>query len=93
LKLRAAIDADGVAGDPARGVESEECHHQADVGGLADALERLHARTKVSPTSVLPSSVLAKFDMSVSITPGAMPSTRRPRALSAATKYLLTVRR
>lgn len=37
------IDADGVAGDPVCGVAGEEGHHRADVGRLADALERLHA--------------------------------------------------
>src|SRR3954452_9766279 len=42
-ELRTAIDADGVAGDPTRILRGEERHNRADLIGLADPLERLHA--------------------------------------------------
>jgi hypothetical protein len=40
-ELRAAIDADGVACDPARMLRGQEGDHAADILGLRDALERL----------------------------------------------------
>src|SRR5258707_3252300 len=42
-------------------------------------------------TKDLPSSVLTRFDMSVSITPGATALTRMPRGPSAAAKYFTSV--
>src|SRR5882757_10272842 len=42
-ELRAAIHADGIAGDPTRVLRGEERHNRADIIGLADPLERLHA--------------------------------------------------
>jgi len=42
-------------------------------------------------TTARPSSVLVKFDMSVSMTPGAMALTRMPRRPSAAAKYFTSV--
>src|SRR5882762_8665720 len=45
-KLRAAIHADGIAGDPTRVLRGEERHNRADIIGLADPLERLHAENE-----------------------------------------------
>src|ERR1700730_752440 len=45
-QLRAAIDADGIAGDPTRVLRGEERHNRADIIGLADPLERLHAENE-----------------------------------------------
>src|SRR5437016_6259371 len=45
-ELRAAIDADGVAGDPTRVLRGEERHNRADIVRLADPLESLHAESK-----------------------------------------------
>src|SRR5712671_2712920 len=45
-ELRAAIHADGIAGDPTRVLRGEERHHRADIIGLADPLERLHAENR-----------------------------------------------
>src|SRR5580704_18057808 len=45
-ELRTAIDADGIAGDPTRVLRGEERHNRADITGLADPLERLHAENE-----------------------------------------------
>src|ERR1700761_5297763 len=47
-KLRTAVDAKRVAGDPARLRRGEEGHGVADVIGLRDALERLQAEREVA---------------------------------------------
>src|ERR1700733_9697667 len=49
LQLRAAIDPDGVTGDPACIVGGEEGDDTADVVRLGDALERLHAERRIAP--------------------------------------------
>ena len=54
------------AGDQARILRGEEGAGRSRVGGLANALQGLNSRMKLRPISVR-----AKFDMSVSITPGA----------------------
>jgi hypothetical protein len=45
-ELRTAIDADGIAGDPPRVLRGEERHNRADIIGLADPLECLHAENE-----------------------------------------------
>src|ERR1700675_2434894 len=40
------INADDVAGDPTRVLRCEERHNRADIIGLADPLERLHAENE-----------------------------------------------
>src|SRR5258705_4971482 len=45
-ELRAAIDADGVAGDPTRVWRGEDRHTRTDIIWLADPLERLHAENE-----------------------------------------------
>ena len=77
---------DGVAGDPPGILRGEERHNRADIIGLADPLERLHAENEG-----LALVGLDEFDMSVSITPGATALTRMPRGPSAAAKYFTSV--
>src|SRR4029453_10235523 len=43
-ELRAAVDTDGIAGDPARIVGGKEGHQRGDVVRLGHALQRLHAK-------------------------------------------------
>src|SRR5260370_21496839 len=45
-ELRAAIDADGVAGDPTGALRGEERHNRADIIRLSEPLERLHAENE-----------------------------------------------
>ena len=46
FRVRTAIDADGIAGDPPRVLRGEERHNRTDIIGLADPLERLHAENE-----------------------------------------------
>jgi hypothetical protein len=48
--FRAAIHTDGIAGDPTRVSRGEERHNRADIIGLADPLERLHAENGLFAT-------------------------------------------
>src|SRR6476619_766132 len=45
-ELRTAIYANGVASDPTRVLRGQERHNRADIVGLADPLERLHAENE-----------------------------------------------
>ena len=76
-KLGAAVDVNDVAGDPARLLGRKEGDDAADVVGLSDSLSACMPKAKLRPFSVL-----VKFDISVSTTPGATAFTRMPRAPS-----------
>ena len=77
---------DGIAGDPARIFGREKGNDATDIVRLCEALERLQPSAKSRPPSVL-----VKFDISVSTTPGATALTRIPRAPSRKAKCFTSV--
>ena len=83
-ELRAAVDPERVAGDPASRVGRQEGDGAGDVLGLSlrACMPRVVSR---------PASVLVKLDISVATTPGATPFTRMPRGPRAAAKWVTGV--